>query len=107
MSGLVGGLLLDGDDLHTVSRLLVMAEQARRRNGLPPTDRLVRLRALVDNALAEQGTQRGRASAAPTYRQVTTAEYARLTGCTERTARRHARQRGAWDRGRWWIPIKE
>lgn len=107
MSAVLFGLLLTGEDLRTVSRLLVIAEQARRRNGLPTTDRLVRLRALVDQALAEQRTRDGQASAAPSYRHVTTAEYAQRTGVTERTARRRAQRVGKWEHGRWWIPIQE
>ncbi|TSD95280.1 hypothetical protein FOS14_18110 [Skermania sp. ID1734] len=107
MSSVVNGLLLERDDLLVVQRLIVVAEHARRRNGLPLSDTIARLKTQVNAALADNRTRNEQPLQPNTYREISVSEYATRTGCSQRTARRHAQRHGRKTGGRWLIPIEE
>jgi len=94
-----GAVLLDGEALRLVAYCVATAERTRRRNGLPPLPGLVRLR----EALTAPGHPDADPEPVGDAESVTTAEAARLLGCSERTIRRQAARLGGRNVGGRWL----
>lgn len=100
-------LLVSGDGLRTLNRLIVSARLQARRNGVCLPADVAALDALVTAAIQTSRSLHGHESEAAEHTWVTTTEYARRTGCSERSARRHAQQCGRKTGHRWSIPIRK
>lgn len=110
MSGQVHGLLLSGSDLLLLNRLILLVEQNARRNGIPAPAECVRLKRDVETAIAAERTLIGHQLPPQGHRYVTTTEYAKSRGISDRQARRYAkdpRSHATLRDGRWLIPIRE
>ena len=101
-------VILTGEALETALKAVLLAERARRRNGLPDSAENRQLAAALRQALSA-GPQKDRPKPAGAHtdsvRWVTTREAAERMLCTERHARRLARRLdGDRSTGRWQIP---
>ncbi|WP_182359711.1 hypothetical protein [Tomitella gaofuii] len=100
-------ILVSGEGLRTLDRMIVQTRLTARRNGVPLPAAVAELAVQVTAALDAARTLRGHAEDADGNTWITTSEYARRTGCSERSARRHAQRCGRRAGSRWQIPIKE
>lgn len=100
-------VLVTGDGLRTINRMIVSIRLQARRNGIPLPADVAALDALVTAAIQTSRSLHGHDSDDDAQTWVTTTEYARRTGCSERSARRHAQQCGRKTGHRWTIPIRE
>ncbi len=99
-------LIIDADGARFIGRLIRTATAAARRNGIPAPSELSELQAHVDAVIAAERTLNRHRAEYDREEWITAQRYAELTGCTERTARRHAAERGRKLRGRWFLPIE-
>ncbi len=106
MSAAVAAVIVERlDELLALERWLNLVERERRRNGLPASPLLVRLKTQVATVITMHRTLDGHENRTSAYRYISTAEYATRRGCSQRTARRHAQHHGRKTNGHWQIPI--
>lgn len=99
-------LVFHGDGVRLLAQLLRTVDTFRRRNGLPKSSELSGLEQQVTDAICAQRTLNRHSDEWDRQQWVTPKRYAELTGCTERTARRHAALHGRKVGGRWTIPLE-
>lgn len=97
-----GAVVIAGADLEVLRYAVEVTQRHRRLNGRPPSAGLSRLGELV-GLLAECGQTDRSEAPVEDAEGMTTSEAAGLLGCSERTARRRARQLGGRKVGGVWM----
>lgn len=99
-------LVVSAEHLAVLARLIVSVERECRRDGSPTPSAVTELSAHVSEAADAHRTLNRHRVEYDRTTWVTARQYSELTGCTDRTARRHAQERGRKLKGRWFLEIQ-
>lgn len=99
-------LVVSAEHLGVLARLIVSAERECRRSGSPAPSAVTELSAHVSEAADAHRTLNRHRDEYDRTTWVSARQYSELVGCSDRTARRHAQERGRKLKGQWFLTIE-